>query len=49
MNDLYVVKEFRETGVAQELFKTCENYTKDNGYVHMSWITATYNFPAQRF
>lgn len=49
MYDLYVVKEFRGTGAAQELFKACENYTKDNGYAHMSWMTATDNYRAQRF
>src|SRR5699024_7384167 len=26
MNDLYVIERFRGTGVAQKLFKTCEQY-----------------------
>ncbi len=49
MNDLYVVEEDRGSGVAQELFKACEDYTKENGYVHMSWVTAPDNYRAQRF
>ncbi|MFS0647528.1 N-acetyltransferase family protein [Siminovitchia sp. 179-K 8D1 HS] len=49
MNDLYVIEEARGKGVAQKLFKACEHYTKNNGYAHMSWITATDNDRAQRF
>lgn len=49
MNDLYVIEADRGKGVAQELFQACENYTKSNGYAHMSWITATDNYRAQRF
>lgn len=49
MNDLFVVENARGTGVAQELFKSCEKFTKENGYAHMSWITATDNKRAQRF
>jgi GNAT superfamily N-acetyltransferase len=49
MNDLFIVEDTRGTGVAQELFKTCENFTKENGYAHMSWVTASDNKRAQRF
>ncbi|MFV2050710.1 GNAT family N-acetyltransferase [Metabacillus litoralis] len=49
MNDLFVVEIARGTGVAQELFKQCEKYTKENEYAHMGWITATDNYRAQRF
>lgn len=49
MNDLYVVGESRGNGTAQELFKACENYTKENGYAHMDWKTATDNDRAKRF
>jgi len=49
MNDLYVIERFRGTGVAQKLFKTCEQYSKENDYAHMAWITATDNHRAQRF
>ncbi|MFD1708885.1 GNAT family N-acetyltransferase [Siminovitchia sediminis] len=49
MNDLYVIEEERGKGSAQELFKACESYSKENDYAHMSWITATDNFRAQRF
>lgn len=49
MNDLFVVENARGTGVAQELFKSCEKFTKENGYAHMSWVTATDNKRAQRF
>lgn len=49
MNDLFVVENVRGTGVAQELFKCCETFTKENGYAHMSWITATDNYRAQKF
>ncbi|MCR2823612.1 GNAT family N-acetyltransferase [Lederbergia panacisoli] len=49
MNDLFVVENFRGTGVAQELFKSCETFTKENGYASMSWVTATDNYRAQRF
>ena len=49
MNDLYVVEKARGEGVAQKLFKACEHYSKSNGYVHMSWVTATDNDRAKRF
>jgi GNAT superfamily N-acetyltransferase len=49
MNDLYVVEEARGKGVAQQLFKACENYTKENGCASMSWVTAADNKRAQRF
>ncbi|MFC4559763.1 GNAT family N-acetyltransferase [Virgibacillus kekensis] len=49
MNDLFVVENARGTGVAQELFKSCEKFTKENGYAHMSWITASDNKRAQQF
>ncbi|WP_078553884.1 GNAT family N-acetyltransferase [Bacillus alkalicellulosilyticus] len=49
MNDLYVVEQARGTGVAQQLFKACEDYTKENGYAYMSWVTASDNLRAQRF
>lgn len=49
MNDLFVVEIARGTGVAQELFKQCEKYTKENEYAHMGWVTATDNYRAQRF
>ncbi|TXC92853.1 GNAT family N-acetyltransferase [Metabacillus litoralis] len=49
MNDIYVIQNVRSKGVAQELFKACVKYTKENGYAHMSWITATDNKRAQRF
>ncbi|TMV49021.1 GNAT family N-acetyltransferase [Paenibacillus mesophilus] len=49
MNDLFVVEDARGTGVAQQLFKTCEQFTNENGYAYMSWVTATDNKRAQRF
>lgn len=49
MNDLYVVEEIRGTGVAADLFRACESYTKENGYFHMTWVTASDNKRAQRF
>ncbi|WP_017755403.1 GNAT family N-acetyltransferase [Calidifontibacillus oryziterrae] len=49
MNDLYVVEKARGTGVAEKLFRSCENFTKENNYAHMSWITASDNKRAQRF
>lgn len=49
MNDLYVVEEERGAGVAQKLFKACENHSKKNGYAHMAWVTAQDNHRAQRF
>ncbi|AEB22593.1 MULTISPECIES: GNAT family N-acetyltransferase [Bacillus] len=49
MNDLFVAENARGTGAAQELFKRCESFTKENGYAHMSWITAADNYRAQRF
>lgn len=49
MNDLYVIEEERGTGVAQKLFKACENNSKENGYAHMAWVTAQDNHRAQRF
>jgi GNAT superfamily N-acetyltransferase len=49
MNDLFVIENARGTGVAQKLFKSCENFTKENGYAHMAWVTATDNKRAQKF
>ncbi|MEF3354100.1 GNAT family N-acetyltransferase [Paenibacillus sp. GYB006] len=49
MNDLFVVEKARGTGVAEQLFKFCETFTKENGYAHMSWVTASDNKRAQRF
>ena len=49
MNDLFIVENTRGTGIAQELFITCEKFTKENGYAHMSWVTASDNKRAQRF
>ncbi|QEY92192.1 hypothetical protein BACIH_0402 [Bacillus amyloliquefaciens] len=47
MNDLFVIEKARGTGAAKELFKRCETFTKENGYAHMSWITASDNYRAQ--
>ncbi|MDU0076773.1 MULTISPECIES: GNAT family N-acetyltransferase [Bacillus] len=49
MNDLFVIEKARGTGAAKELFKSCERFTKENGYAHMSWITASDNYRAQKF
>jgi len=44
-----LLKKQRGTEVDKELFKSCEKYTKENGYAHMSWVTATDNKRAQQF
>lgn len=49
MNDLFVLEKARGTEVAEQLFKFCETFTKENGYAHMSWVTASDNKRAQRF
>lgn len=49
MNDLFVIEKARGTGVAQQLFTSCEKFTKENGYAHMSWVTAPENKRAQKF
>ncbi|AJK64212.1 hypothetical protein KHU1_0242 [Bacillus amyloliquefaciens KHG19] len=49
MNDLFVIEKARGTGAAKELFKRSETFTKENGYAHMSWITASDNYRAQKF
>jgi ribosomal protein S18 acetylase RimI-like enzyme len=49
MNDLFVVEKARGTGVAEQLFKSCERFSKENGYAHMSLVTASDNKRAQRF
>lgn len=49
MNDLFVIKNVRGLGVAQELFKSCEKFTKENGYAHMAWVNTTDNKRAQKF
>ena len=49
MNDLFVIENARGSGVADELFKTCDIFTKENGYAHMSWVTSGDNKRAQRF
>ncbi len=49
MNDLFVIENVRGLGVAEALFKTCEKFTKDNGYAHMAWVTSTDNKRAQKF
>ncbi|MEM1492964.1 GNAT family N-acetyltransferase [Bacillus velezensis] len=47
--DKIVIEKARGTGAAKELFKRCETFTKENGYAHMSWITASDNYRAQKF
>lgn len=49
MNDLFVIEEARGTGAAQQLFESCHTFTKENGFAHMSWVTAADNKRAQRF
>lgn len=49
MNDLFVVENVRGLGVAEALFKSCEEFTKENGYAHMAWVTTTDNKRAQKF
>jgi ribosomal protein S18 acetylase RimI-like enzyme len=48
MNDLYVIEEVRGKDVDASLFNTCQNYTRNNGYAHMTWVTAPENERAQR-
>ncbi|PRS88734.1 GNAT family N-acetyltransferase [Bacillus velezensis] len=47
--DKIVIEKARGTGAAKELFKRSETFTKENGYAHMSWITASDNYRAQKF
>lgn len=49
MNDFYVVEEMRGKGVAASLFEACHTFSKENGFAHMSWVTAIDNKRAQRF
>lgn len=49
MNDLYVIEQERGKGIASQIFTACKKYSKDNGYAHMSWVTASDNNRAQRF
>ncbi|MCP1308067.1 GNAT family N-acetyltransferase [Paenibacillus tyrfis] len=49
MNDLFVLEPYRDTEVERRLFLQCQSYTKDQGYAHMTWITAPDNKRAQRF
>ena len=39
----------RGTRCAQELFNQCENFTKENEYAHMGWVTATDNYVPKDF
>ena len=49
MNDLYVKQKWRGTNAAKSLFETCTQYSKDNGYNKMEWVTAKDNFRGQGF
>lgn len=49
MNDLYVKQKWRGTDVAKSLFEACTQYSKDNGYSKMEWVTAKDNFRGQGF
>lgn len=49
MNDLYVQEAYRGTGAASKLFTACKEYTANNGFANMSWVTAEDNYRAQRF
>ncbi|ASS77061.1 GNAT family N-acetyltransferase [Tumebacillus algifaecis] len=49
MNDLYVRDQYRGTGVAESLFRACEQFTKENGFAALQWETAKDNHRAQRF
>lgn len=49
MNDLFVIPQYRGKKIANELFNKCLYYTRKNGYLHMEWVTAKNNIPAQKF
>lgn len=49
MNDLYVALEYRGTGAAEKLFRSCQTYSLLNQYAVMNWETAHDNARAQRF
>ncbi|KIL40723.1 GCN5 family acetyltransferase [Gordoniibacillus kamchatkensis] len=49
MNDLFLIEKFRDSEVESQLFLKCQNYTKEHGYAHMTWVTGSDNKRAQRF
>lgn len=49
LNDLYVIEKLRGTNVAKELFRKAQNFTTENDFAYMSWVTAIDNKRAQRF
>ncbi|SEP13633.1 GNAT family N-acetyltransferase [Paenibacillus sp. OV219] len=49
MNDFFVLEPYLNTKVESLLFMTCQKYTQDLGFSHMSWITSVENKRAQQF
>ena len=47
MNDLFTSEAFRKQGIATELIKYCEKYSKENGAARLQWVTAASNQTAQ--
>ena len=47
LNDLYTSVEYRKQGIATELIKHCEKYSKANGAARLQWVTAADNKAAQ--
>lgn len=48
MNDLYVVRDARGTGVAEALIGACVDECRESGVAKLSWQTAPDNVRAQR-
>lgn len=49
MNDFFIIESCRDTEMEIQLFLACQNFTKNQGYAYMSWITAVGNTRAQQF
>ncbi|MCZ8523919.1 MULTISPECIES: GNAT family N-acetyltransferase [Paenibacillus] len=48
MNDLFVREPYREAEAESLLFAACRDYTIEQGYASMTWITAPGNVRAQQ-
>ncbi|MDD1719829.1 MAG: GNAT family N-acetyltransferase [Methanoregulaceae archaeon] len=49
LENIFVLEEYRKTGVGSEMFRFCQEEAKKRGCEHMEWRVHTWNVPAIRF
>ena len=49
LEDLYVLEDYRQTGIGSKLFECVVNVAKERGYARMDWQVLEWNKPAIEF